>query len=199
MDMKRISYQERHEQILEHAREIFAEKGLAGARTRDIANACGINEALLYKHFGSKEEIFRESILRVYAGLRDQWKLEAAERANGLDALQALVKAQLVFLTGNPSVGGSLLHAIALATDDMQAREIAKNWFLEHNMLILETVKRGMGDGSMDPDLVPERATMFLRGIVWIYMVEAILGLTGNRDEMLDLVEATINNRLARD
>lgn len=38
----------------------FAETGLAGTRVEKIAERAGLNKALIYKYFGSKEELFAE-------------------------------------------------------------------------------------------------------------------------------------------
>ena len=45
--------------ILNTAEEIFAERGLAGARTSAIARGARVNQALLYYYFQSKEELHR--------------------------------------------------------------------------------------------------------------------------------------------
>ncbi len=48
------------EKIKEAARKIFKQKGYAGTRTRDIADAAGVNPALLNYYFRSKEGLFKE-------------------------------------------------------------------------------------------------------------------------------------------
>lgn len=48
------------ERILEAARSVFVSKGLAGARMQDIADAAGINKALLHYYFRSKEKLFEQ-------------------------------------------------------------------------------------------------------------------------------------------
>ena len=45
--------------ILKAAERIYAECGLAGARTEAIAAAAGVNKALLYYYFESKEDLYR--------------------------------------------------------------------------------------------------------------------------------------------
>src|SRR3990170_3876838 len=46
------------EKIKEAARIIFTQKGFAATRTRDIAEAAGLNLALLNYYFRSKEKLF---------------------------------------------------------------------------------------------------------------------------------------------
>ncbi|MGE2833331.1 TetR/AcrR family transcriptional regulator [Mycobacterium sp. SMC-4] len=58
----RLSAEQRREQIIKAARRVFEQTGYEGARTRDLAAAAGVNEALLYRHFGSKEELFDASV-----------------------------------------------------------------------------------------------------------------------------------------
>ena len=49
---------ERREAILCAARRVFAEKGFDGTTTRELAKAAGVSEALLYKHYPSKESLY---------------------------------------------------------------------------------------------------------------------------------------------
>ena len=44
--------------ILDAAVREFSENGLAGARTEQIAEAAGVNKALLYYYFKSKEALY---------------------------------------------------------------------------------------------------------------------------------------------
>ncbi|MEE8435333.1 MAG: helix-turn-helix domain-containing protein [bacterium] len=50
--------EERREAILQAAVPLFAEKGFHGVKTREIANAAGVSEALVFQHFESKEALF---------------------------------------------------------------------------------------------------------------------------------------------
>lgn len=54
----RLSSDERREAIVEAVKGVFAEKGFDGTTTRELANAAGVSEALLYKHFPSKESLY---------------------------------------------------------------------------------------------------------------------------------------------
>jgi AcrR family transcriptional regulator len=54
----RLSAAERKHAIVEAVRDVFAEKGFDGTTTRELAKAAGVSEALLYKHFPSKESLY---------------------------------------------------------------------------------------------------------------------------------------------
>jgi len=54
----RLTAKDRRQQILEVAFGLFARKGYEGATTREIAEEAEINEALLFRHFSSKENLY---------------------------------------------------------------------------------------------------------------------------------------------
>jgi AcrR family transcriptional regulator len=55
--VKSASPEETRERILSAAREVIAKKGKRGATTREIADVAGVNEATLFRHFGTKEAL----------------------------------------------------------------------------------------------------------------------------------------------
>src|SRR5579864_3839207 len=64
MAITRLDSDERRKAIVTAAVPIFARKGFAGTTTRELAEAAGISEALLFRHFPSKQLLYRE-ILRL--------------------------------------------------------------------------------------------------------------------------------------
>jgi AcrR family transcriptional regulator len=69
---RRLSTQEREEQILAGAVAFFAEHGL-DAQTRDLAKAIGITHPLLFHYFPTKQALIDRVYERVYLG---RWKHE---------------------------------------------------------------------------------------------------------------------------
>jgi TetR/AcrR family transcriptional regulator len=55
--------------ILEAAVQQFSENGLAGARTEQIAEAAGVNKALLYYYFKGKEDMYAAALESVAEGV----------------------------------------------------------------------------------------------------------------------------------
>ena len=63
---------ETRSRILDAALSEFAANGLAGARTEQIAQAAGVNKALLYYYFESKEKLYSAALEMVSARVRDR-------------------------------------------------------------------------------------------------------------------------------
>ncbi|HXP06447.1 MAG TPA: helix-turn-helix domain-containing protein [Stellaceae bacterium] len=58
--MGRLDSDERRKAIVEAAVPLFARDGFAGTTTRELAAAAGVSEALLFRHFPSKQSLYRE-------------------------------------------------------------------------------------------------------------------------------------------
>lgn len=59
---RRMSGEERKAQIVRVATALFAREGFRGATTREIARKAGISEAVIYKHFSRKEDLYKAII-----------------------------------------------------------------------------------------------------------------------------------------
>src|ERR1043166_4701445 len=57
---QRFSAQQRREAIVRAALPLVARKGFANTTTRELAETAGVSEALIYKHFPSKESLYAE-------------------------------------------------------------------------------------------------------------------------------------------
>lgn len=61
----RLDSDERRQAIVDAAIPLFARKGFSGATTRELAEAAGVSEALLYRHFPSKQLLYSEILQQV--------------------------------------------------------------------------------------------------------------------------------------
>lgn len=61
---KRLSGAERREHILDTSMRVFAERGFSATKTKDLAIAAGVSEALIFKLFPDKEHLYRALIER---------------------------------------------------------------------------------------------------------------------------------------
>ena len=68
------------ERILKASEKIFSEKGFDGARVDEIAKEAGVNKALIYYYFESKEEILQQ-LFRTFS---EEWIKETGSVFTGL-------------------------------------------------------------------------------------------------------------------
>lgn len=54
----RMTGDKRREQILQSAFDLFSRRGFSGTTTKDIARLSGVSEAMVFKHFSSKDELY---------------------------------------------------------------------------------------------------------------------------------------------
>ncbi len=71
------------DRILDAAERLFAERGYVSASIRDITAAAGVNLAAVNYHFGGKESLYQEMMLRRVQGMRER-RLEAIRASRAL-------------------------------------------------------------------------------------------------------------------
>ena len=82
MPQKRLPADERKKQILKSAVNIFARTNYQTKRMSDIAHEAGISEAMVYKHFKSKNEIYIEVLKHMSTRILTFWKEEILKESN---------------------------------------------------------------------------------------------------------------------
>jgi AcrR family transcriptional regulator len=70
---------DRRQEILAAAMQLFAQKGFRGTTTRDLATQAEVNEAIIFRHFKTKEELY-SAIIESKAGENRNARLEELER-----------------------------------------------------------------------------------------------------------------------
>ena len=84
-----MNAEERSAQIVEVATFLFAKKGFKGTTTREIAAKAGISEAIIFRHFSKKEELYSAIINRKCSDKDGQsLLLKALEGKRGRDVFR---------------------------------------------------------------------------------------------------------------
>jgi len=58
MPMQKMPSPQRRLQIIQVAMELFSRKGFDGTTTREISKAAGVSEAIIFRHFATKEDLY---------------------------------------------------------------------------------------------------------------------------------------------
>jgi AcrR family transcriptional regulator len=85
-------------QLLDSAELLFSRKGFDGTSVRDIADAAGINTAMISYYFGSKEKLMEEIFERKSLNIRE--KVDELLKDDSLDPFQKMYSLVDVYIEG---------------------------------------------------------------------------------------------------
>lgn len=143
--------------ILAAARELFAERGYERATVRDIATRAGVNQALLFRYFGTKDELFRATMTD-----RGRSMLEAGSVETLLSRLleQALEPSEA-------AAHGSWLQAALRSSGHEASASVIRRELGEEYIRALSTLTDGAG--------AEVRADLLLAWLLGIGLVRSVL------------------------
>lgn len=93
----RVPAEGRRQQILDVATDLFARQGFNGTTTRQIAQRAAVNEAIIFRHFPTKEDLYWAVIEYQCTALagRAKWEALLGEKAEPREILVNLAEAML--------------------------------------------------------------------------------------------------------
>jgi AcrR family transcriptional regulator len=127
----KLSGEERRAAIIKAVRRTFAEKGFVGATTRELADAAGVSEALLFKHFPNKEALY-DAMLE---SCRDEQHVGAVERLNALEPSASTLVLMVHYLVSRVLTGCGSDDGDQTIATRMTLRSLAEDGDFARTML----------------------------------------------------------------
>ena len=185
--MARLSSTDRKKQILEIATELFARHGFNGVTTRQVGDAAGITEAMVFRHFASKDDLYWEVLSAKAAP--DEVKKQLEEKLQqDLEPIEIFTSIALHVLNrnlGDPAKSRLLLFS-ALENHRLSQR-FFKIYMSEWYELLAGYIRRQIQEGrfrAVDPVLA---ARGFIGMVFHHYLVQELFG--GSKYQTFDLEE----------
>jgi AcrR family transcriptional regulator len=72
--------------VLQAARELFDERGYEQVGTREIAGRAGVTQAMVFRHFGTKANLFVEAVYQPFSGFVTDYIRRWADQGHGSDS-----------------------------------------------------------------------------------------------------------------
>ncbi len=169
----RVSAEERRQQILELATDLFARQGFQGTTTRQIAQRARVNEAIIFRHFPTKEDLYWAVIEHQINIRGGKARLEAKLTSGGShrEVLTALAEE---VLTRDATLSRLLLFTA------LENHELSERFFRTHSAQYFEVmadfVRRGIAEGrfrEVDPMLA---ARGFIGMLVYHFQIQELFG-----------------------
>ena len=156
-------YEVQHRKIVEAAIKVFAEKNYDTGTMAMIAEEAGISEAMLYKHFESKKDLFITCFQEIVNELMDRYR--ECYKNNPDDPLGYLEDSAVAYVRYiKESVNGSKYFSHLLSSAyDPELKKPLKDYF----MASVDTVKRALDQAKKAGDLSKDADTEL---IAWDYV-----------------------------
>jgi len=189
--------------LLDAARELFARRDYRSTTTREIAEAAGVSEYLLFRHFGSKAGLFREALVLPFTNFVDDfgktWQAVVPEETDEEELSQQFVGQLYDVLVEHRGLLLTLVAADGLSDEEIDGAGIAD---IRRALTVLSQISaEGMqirGMRSNQPDLPAHSTVAMIVGMV--AMRSTFFGAKPpSREAIVDeLVQATLYGFLHR-
>lgn len=182
------------EELLQAAKELFAERGFASVSTGMIAKAVGVTEGALFHHFKNKKNLFRLVVKRVHQEFQDQIAEGCAETEDVFEALLQRIRLSLCF----PSQSASL-HRVLQEAPFYLGYDEWRRINADVALATLEPKLRAIAGDNNLPNRQVRPLSLMLLGVINEYCSASVRRDDGvTEDEMVDAIEKMISAWLSK-
>ncbi len=182
----RLPAVERRQAVLDTACGVFFEKSYRGATTAEIAREAGITEPILYRHFGSKRDLYIACLEEAWRGFREF--CQAALEGDPARCLGAISDAYME-KRSKLRVVDMWIQALAEASEDPVIAKAVRGQIRDAHDFFADVIRRGQADGVINADRDPvAEAWIFVAGGLLATIDHRLGGLLGGD---LELVRAS--------
>jgi AcrR family transcriptional regulator len=190
-DPARRAEGDRAADILAVALDLFAQRDFASVTVRDIARACGINIALIYYYFGSKEELFRASIEHAIQQAIGGYRRLRTRQTNPIAALEDWFNINVeLFDTLRQMAKVTIDYCFSTASVASIDRLIEK-LYEDERQLLAENIRDGVAQGlfrKVDPEATARFISTHLDGLFFGTMNRKKTGIAVDMEDMRRLL-----------
>jgi AcrR family transcriptional regulator len=167
----RLSAANRRQAVLDSACHVFFESSYRGATTAEIARAAGITEPILYRHFGSKRDLYLACLDEAWRSFRELAEQALADDPGG--CLGAIADAYMA-KRARLRLVDLWIQALSEASDDAVIAKAIRGQIREVHDFFADVIRRGQEAGVIHPDRDPVAEA-------WIFVAGGLLATIDHR------------------
>ena len=166
--------------ILAAAGRVFARSGLAGARTETIAAAAGVNKALLYYYFQSKERLYEAVVEDHFFEFNRQALAVLTAPGSARAILLRYIGLHFDFISARHRYAS--LHQQVMMAGGRLAKRLVHKYFKPRGEALGKLLERGMRDGEFRRADRFHTAMSLVSLIVFYFSAAPMLQLMGRSE-----------------
>ena len=166
----------RQAELVAAALALAAERSPAGVTTAALAQAVGISQGAVFRHFPSKDAIWCAVIGRVQAELAARLQAAAARQPDALAALRAIFLAHVDFVVEHPGVPRILFQELQ-HPDDSPLKAQVRDLMQTYRQLLTQWLRSARDAGLLAPGTdLTAAAVLFIGALQGLVMQSLLSG-----------------------
>jgi AcrR family transcriptional regulator len=157
--------EERKSEIVEATLRLADKVGPDRLATGQIAQAVGLTQPALFRHFPKKQDLWEAVAARIGEKFQQRWLAIERGPADPLDRLRAIVAAQLKLIQSIPAIP-AILFSRELHVENRALRVIFGEFMKNFHHRIAQLIDAGQGDGALRSDIDAKDAAFLVIGLV---------------------------------
>jgi len=109
---------ETKQRILDTATDLFGRHGMDGVSTGDIAKSAGVNKALVFYYYGSKDRLYRAVFRKLVDSMVQSIRDVTSAADPGLPRIEAFIRSHITRLRENPDFAGIVIRELLYTGED---------------------------------------------------------------------------------
>lgn len=162
---RRLPAEERQEEIIKAAVELAGDHGVDGVTTQDMANAVGITQGAIFRHFPTKDMIWLGVVHWVRGRLMSVVDMAASEGSNPLDALERMFFAHLGFVDKVPAIP-KLIFTDQLLKKNPRIKTLIRSILADYEAKVTGLLAQAKEQNLVRSDLDEQSAAVMFTGII---------------------------------
>jgi len=170
----RLPTEARQAEIVAVALRLAQDRSPASITTNDLAQAMGLSQGALFKHFSTKDAIWLAVMVWVTDHLLRTLHDAAEQSGSPLDALRCVFDAHVDFVVTHPGVPRVIFHELQQSQDSAVKQQV-RGLMQGYRQLLLRLLGDAVRNGEADADLDIAAAATLLIGIVQGLVMQSML------------------------
>jgi len=179
--------------ILNAAKSIFERKGMDGARMQEIADAAGINKALLHYYYRNKQLLFEAVFKSAFLILAPQLNKVLNSNASLNDKIKGFTKNYISFIIKHPYLPNFIISELN------RSPEFFQKFISEEHFPNIEKFKQQVTKNVKEGKIIPIKAEQLFINIMALNvfpfiaapLIKGFLAITNNNDYIQLMEERT--------
>ncbi len=155
----------RQSEILSESIKLIANKGIQGFTIKNLANAIGITEPAIYRHFKNKQEILVELLSLFKENKESFMRNVQANSITPMKDLKTMFENRFRFFANNPAIA-SVIFSEELFRNDPLLSKMVFEIMKENQKIILQIISAGQKSSDIKPNVAAEQLAFIITGAI---------------------------------